>query len=517
VKRYSTVAIVLHWATAAAVALEIGLGWRRVAQPAALPGLHESVGLLIVLLTLVRIAWRVSARSVPNTDDVSWQSAVARGVHVGFYVALVALPLSGWLMVSAGDVGTMKVFGAVPWPLVTGISGHEALGDAAQETHRALTYVLYVLLTLHLAGALKHHVVRGPQWMTRMLPGTHRLLDWRLVTVIAMSTLTVVAGSGQIDTLLPMGLRNKLSPSTAARVIDGRRTPLFAGLVQPLLTDKCGSCHGATRQKGGLRLDTLEGLLKGGEGGKAVVVGSAEQSELIRRILLPSDHQHAMPPRGKPPLSVADGVILIWWIESGADTRATILGSKPPPVLESVLMERGVTSESRVFAEDVQHAASARIDSVERAGFVVRAVSSSGFVEVRPSSSIHTSHLDLAALSAISEQLVWLDLSGSAIGDDELKLLPTLPRLQRLSLARTRITGAGLAEMQHQPALEVLNLYGTEISDAAVTALAGLPALLTVYLDGTHITQRGVDALEKTHAGVRVIWGRPDDSINKGS
>ena len=70
----------------------------------------------------------------------------------------------------------------------------------------------------------------------------------------------------------------------------------FAEVVQPILERLCSGCHGAQKQKNMLRLDTLQGLTEGGQSGPAIVAGSASQSLLIQRLLLPSNDQDHMPP-----------------------------------------------------------------------------------------------------------------------------------------------------------------------------------------------------------------------------
>ena len=73
----------------------------------------------------------------------------------------------------------------------------------------------------------------------------------------------------------------------------------FVREIQPILQKACVQCHGAEKQKGKLRLDTREALLKGGEDGKAVEPGNPDKSDIFRRITLPEDDDDAMPPKGK--------------------------------------------------------------------------------------------------------------------------------------------------------------------------------------------------------------------------
>jgi mono/diheme cytochrome c family protein len=92
----------------------------------------------------------------------------------------------------------------------------------------------------------------------------------------------------------------------------------------------CAGCHGAERQKGRLRLDSLAHLLAGGASGPVVVPGDPEASPLFRRLLLPLDTEDHMPPAGKPQPSAAEIERLRAWIRAG-------LRSSPRPPAEAGL------------------------------------------------------------------------------------------------------------------------------------------------------------------------------------
>lgn len=194
--RYSRVAMGLHWAIALLIVLEIGLGLRMEGPPGAITfavyQLHKSIGITILGLTLARIGWRLTHRPPSPGDGPAWERRLARAVHLGFYALLLAIPLSGWLIVSASRTGIDTVlFGLIPFPHIPGIPGLEpasraAVEDAAETAHRLLGYGLYGLLALHVLGALKHHVVDRDHGLARILPGPAKVarLDLRLMAVI---------------------------------------------------------------------------------------------------------------------------------------------------------------------------------------------------------------------------------------------------------------------------------------------------------------------------------------------
>lgn len=172
--RYSTVSILLHWAIAVLVLANVTIGgWMEDAEgPEKLRhfALHKSVGITILALTLVRVGWRIAHRWPPFPDTMArWERIVARGTHIGFYVLLLLIPLLGWAAASAGGAPPVDWFGLVPAPNLP-VPQSDTLSDQLGDTHKLLVKLVYVLLALHVAGALKHHFLDRDPVLHRMLP-----------------------------------------------------------------------------------------------------------------------------------------------------------------------------------------------------------------------------------------------------------------------------------------------------------------------------------------------------------
>ncbi|MFN3523888.1 MAG: cytochrome b, partial [Phenylobacterium sp.] len=196
--RYSAVAIVLHWTIAAAIILQIVLAGRMEgpASPTvfAVTQLHKSIGISILLLSLVRIGWRLFNPPPPETYPMArWEHVLARIVHWGFYVLMIAVPLTGWIMVSTSRLAfPTLLFGVVPWPHVPGLEGLEGAARSAwhevgEVGHDVLVKGIYVLLALHVAGALKHQLLKpGEPVLARMAPGAvaGRVLEPRILAIL---------------------------------------------------------------------------------------------------------------------------------------------------------------------------------------------------------------------------------------------------------------------------------------------------------------------------------------------
>ena len=168
-ERYSRGAIALHWLIALALAGQIALGFAMVpdASGFAQYQLHKSIGITILALSLLRVGWRFThPRPAPMEGGIT--GFLASAVHAGFYIFMIAMPLTGWALVStdAMDVPTV-LFGVLPLPhlpLVEGVNG------LAREAHEWLAWGGLALFALHVAGAMRHHFVIKDGLLARMSP-----------------------------------------------------------------------------------------------------------------------------------------------------------------------------------------------------------------------------------------------------------------------------------------------------------------------------------------------------------
>jgi cytochrome b561 len=188
--RYTHTAILLHWLIAVLiignVALILVVDWFPDSLVRPVIDTHKSVGITVLGLALLRILWRVSHRPPALPASYRWlERAAAHAVHLGLYGLIIALPVSGWIHDSAfKDAATtpLRLFGLVPGPRIGPIMAmapvaKEQLHTVWFEVHATLAYVLYVLLALHVLGALKHQVFDKESALGRMLPwgGSGRL------------------------------------------------------------------------------------------------------------------------------------------------------------------------------------------------------------------------------------------------------------------------------------------------------------------------------------------------------
>jgi cytochrome b561 len=182
--RYSAVAIILHWVMALLIIFMISMGlWMHDAikvqatQMLAFETyqLHKSIGLTLLILTVLRLIWRITHRAPPLPEHMGrWERVAATLSHGGFYLLMLALPLSGWAMVSVSPYGLPTIiFGLFEWPHIApleAMANKEAAEALFKDVHELLAFGTIGLLALHIGAALKHHWIDRDDVLARMLP-----------------------------------------------------------------------------------------------------------------------------------------------------------------------------------------------------------------------------------------------------------------------------------------------------------------------------------------------------------
>jgi cytochrome b561 len=516
--RYSKVAIALHWTIGAAIALQIVLGWRigdveGVTRSAVLQ-LHKTIGVTILVLTVARLAWRLMNPPPPVDSSLTKiEKRASHWVHLIFYGLLLALPLTGWAMVSAQRIGAMKLLGGVRWPdfpIITGLPGavQDTLADVMDKSHTALVWVMFALLALHVLGALKHHYVSKDPTVSRMAPGAKpgKILEPRLIALPVIVALLAVAGYAI----------KAAEPPARPKIAKLGDADIFLDVVQPVLNHRCGYCHNDDQPKGGLSLASYEGIVQGGRGGSSIVAGDPGKSELYKRVMLPSANPNYMPKEGKTPLSKNEITAIAWWISQGAPRSAKISNLKLTPDAKAALtaIVGGDDNASDQIGSRqaplpvVPAADQAQVKKLEGEGFILRKLDKStnllvaDYVSPKP-----TTPEAIADLAKLGPQLVDLNLRHAGVTDAEVHTIAGFTHLRRLRLEENAITDAGAKDIAGLKDLTYLNLTNTKITDAGFTAVAALPNLSDLYVWGATVTQPAIDKVKAEHKGVTLYAG----------
>lgn len=181
--RYNTLAMALHWLIAALIVGNIALAWyfnTLTGLPKIAPvQLHKSIGITVLLLSLMRLAWRLLAPPPPLPASVEgWARLAAGAVYGLFYVVMIGMPLTGWALSSASVIirfEPIRLYGLIPWPAIGPLAGlapgpMKAAHHVFVLGHGLLAKLAYALIVLHVAAALRHLVLLRDGVMGRMVP-----------------------------------------------------------------------------------------------------------------------------------------------------------------------------------------------------------------------------------------------------------------------------------------------------------------------------------------------------------
>lgn len=179
---YTKTAIILHWLIALSIIALLIMGLL-MSEDDLLPAgirfatfqIHKSLGLTVLVLSTLRLVWRLMHKAPPYPDHMKpWEKFAASATHVILYVLMFALPLTGWALVSTSprDIPTIW-FGLFQWPHLPIFEGVENRGDISHdfgEVHESLAWIAIILIAGHVGAALKHYIIDRDDVLTRMIP-----------------------------------------------------------------------------------------------------------------------------------------------------------------------------------------------------------------------------------------------------------------------------------------------------------------------------------------------------------
>ena len=315
-----------------------------------------------------------------------------------------------------------------------------------------LLMILLIIITGHLGGSLTH----GSDYLTKPFSNNEEKI-----------------------------IENKPIPDVQEAVV-------YSDIIQPLFQSKCYTCHGANKKKGKLRLDQPEFILKGGKDGKVIKPDSADESDMIKRLMLPRNHEDHMPPKEKPQLKDNEIALIHWWIATGASfEKKTKELEQPEKLKQALLALQKVVKKipSDVPATPVAIANEDAVQKLKQRGVVIVPVAlNSNYLLANFVTANPITDKDLELLIPVEKQLIWLKLSNKKITDEGMKYISRLKNLTRLYIDYSMITDKGLVSLTSLNNLQYLNLVGTAITSKGMLQLKGLTNLQSVYLYKTNIT-----------------------------
>lgn len=172
---YGVVTKTFHWVIALAIIMMLVIGFRmggieNLADKIWVYGIHKSIGITILTLAVLRILWHIYSKKPPYVASLTpVERMAAHFLHFCLYAAMLAMPLSGWIMSSAAG-RAVSFFGLFMLPDL--VEKNEDLASLMRNVHFYLAWLLIAGIVVHFAAALKHHFITRDATLKRMLPFT---------------------------------------------------------------------------------------------------------------------------------------------------------------------------------------------------------------------------------------------------------------------------------------------------------------------------------------------------------
>lgn len=286
----------------------------------------------------------------------------------------------------------------------------------------------------------------------------------------------------------------------------------YIAYARPILELRCYECHNAGKQKGQLRMDTYEALLRGGKEGSAVVPGASAESPIIQRVELPEYDKLHMPPTGHEPVSDYELGLLKVWIDTGASAIAKVAELDLPQEIfvkdknQARAMAR--PELAKMLPDEQLLALQAELTSLSQkfpgaASLISRGGDSLSFNAtvlngLKPD--------DLQALAPFAGRLIDLNLGDTELSEQDFILIGSMHSLRSLYLNKAKFEDAWLGHLKGMPSLKVLSLFGTSVSVGSLKAFETAPSLETLYLGQTGILEADLESLQLS-SQLKIVFG----------
>lgn len=292
--------------------------------------------------------------------------------------------------------------------------------------------------------------------------------------------------------------------------LDVETAVVFSDLVYPVLEAKCLSCHSPSKAKGGLILSDTALMMQGGDSGPALVSGSADESLLVQRLLLDADHEHHMPPKGKPQLTPEELALIEAWVVSGADfdTRLASLAADDPIRGLAVAIYGPPEGETYDFpAADAE--VIAKLNTPYR---VVKPVAQgSPALSVGFYGKASFTEQSLKELVPVAPQVVSMSLSGMPLSEKDREVIRNFTNLREVILNGTPVDDRWSETLATLSNLHTVSLSSTNVTEAGLETLLAMPKLAHVYVWNTPVEASALDKLRRQYKNITIEQGYRDD------
>jgi cytochrome b561 len=170
-EKFGLTARAFHWLIAVLILMLLMMGYQMGTLPMGpdklwVIGLHKSLGITVLALGVMRLIWRILNAPPPALHShAKWEKFLAKTIHVVFYISIIGMPLSGWIMSSASEY-PVNFYGWFNIPSI--VAKNHDLAEAMESVHELFALGLMGSVVLHIAGALKHRLIDNDDTLNRM-------------------------------------------------------------------------------------------------------------------------------------------------------------------------------------------------------------------------------------------------------------------------------------------------------------------------------------------------------------
>lgn len=302
--------------------------------------------------------------------------------------------------------------------------------------------------------------------------------------------------------------------SKQSKTLDIENAMVFEDAVMPIFQAKCMGCHNSNKPKGGLVLSDSTAIAQGGKSGKLFIAGDPMKSLMIERLLLDIEHQHRMPPKGKPQLSIDEIALLRAWVNSGGKFNMPLAAfSEQDTLFQSVKAVYGFQG-----SENYQFAA-AEEDEIKKLITPYRIIhpldAGSPALDVSFYGRDFFTDQSLSEILPIAEQVVSLNLSGMPVKKADLQTLKEFKNLRILNLNNTKLPNDDIQLLSDMANLKNVSLVGTQVNKSGLEKLAKMPNLRKVYVWNTAVKLDELEAFKKSFPKLKIDAGVKFDESQK--
>lgn len=344
------------------------------------------------------------------------------------------------------------------------------------------------------------------------------LISWLLIyikklatnykKIIALGYLLVLLFFTHQGALLTHG-ENALSMPMPAAVIEEVKTvdsslTVYEKAINPILAQKCVSCHGPDKVKGNLQLQSPELILKGGKNGNILNGIQNEEALLLQRIHLPNADEKHMPPADKLQLTLEELTLLTKWVKAGGNFTKKISELAKTDSLAILAMAYKApakgSGDKKNNAPDLKEFNSNYLT-------VNYLFSGSEDIEVNFFQGTFYKIEQLKNLEKIKDKIVSLNMQGMPITKEDLAIILQFTKLKKLNLNYTTLTLNDLQPLKSIKSLTNLSICGMDVNQNTLTKFLEKAPFTEINIWTNHSSEKEFQQLSASNKKVKIIIG----------